>query len=170
MVLIGGRSAVSANHAGSDAVGGVAEDIALAERLASYPWSSDDWEIHTATMFKKPMTKTMMPEPITILQKAKPRDCWLVACLLRFPSILIPSTIMAMPRATKPWLGLSRGQRRAKYERKRETSEQMRKTRLRKRGSLSRFTIPLTADRSSDDVTACIEKEELTAYQLYKRH
>lgn len=41
--------------------------------------------------------------------------------------MLKPNTIMDMPRNTKPHSGLSMGQLRAKYERKREHSETMRK-------------------------------------------
>lgn len=55
-----------------------------------------------------------MPEPMTILQKAKPSTFSLVAGLLRLPSMLIPSTIMAKASVTKPWTGLSNGQLRAK--------------------------------------------------------
>ena len=70
-------------------------------------------EIHTAKMLITPRTTTTMPEEITIRQNASPRDCSLVACLLRFPRMPTPTIIMRDPRVTKPEDELRRGQLRA---------------------------------------------------------
>jgi len=43
-----------------------------------------------------------IPEAMTIRQNPKPSDSWLVASLLRFPSVLTPITSMELPRATNP--------------------------------------------------------------------
>lgn len=68
----------------------------------------------TATTLKKPMTIARMPEARSRRQNGRPNDFWLVASLFMFPSMLSPSTVIEHPRATKPWLGLSNGQLRAK--------------------------------------------------------
>jgi len=73
----------------------------------------------------------MMPEAITMRQKGKPRDSWLVAGLFRLPSMLMPSTIMDTASVTKPCRGLSSGQLRAKYDRNKDSSETRRNTGLR---------------------------------------
>lgn len=78
-------------------------------------------------MLKKPMTTARMPEATRSRQNGIVSDCWLVASLFMFPSMLRPMTIMAQPSVTNPWLGLRRGQLRAKKPRNSEHSETMRK-------------------------------------------
>ena len=81
----------------------------------------------TAMILKRPMRDVKIPAEITTRHIGKPKLLTLVAGLLRFPRILKPRTIIDMPRKTKPYSGLSMGQLRTKYERKREHSETMRK-------------------------------------------
>jgi hypothetical protein len=73
------------------------------------------------------MIMTTIPEAITILQNGRPRFFWLVACLLRLPRIVFPSSSMATPSMTKPDLWLKRGQFRAMYDLKRGISVTIRK-------------------------------------------
>ena len=68
----------------------------------------------TQTMLMKPKTMTTIPEDMTIRQKARPSDSWLVASLFRCPRMDTPRMIIATPSVTKPELGLSRGQLRMK--------------------------------------------------------
>lgn len=78
-------------------------------------------------MLKKPKIDDRMPEAMTSRQRGRPRFCTLVACLFMLPRMLKPSTIMALPRKTKPdWL-LRSGQLRTKYDLKRLSSETIRK-------------------------------------------
>lgn len=78
-------------------------------------------------MLKNPIRAVRIPDEMTILHMGRPRLSALVAVLLRFPRMLKPKTIIAVPRKTKPDSGLSIGQLRAKYLRKRFTSETTRK-------------------------------------------
>jgi len=55
-----------------------------------------------AIMLMKPRAKTIMPDPMTIRQKGRPSDFWLVASLLRLPKMLFPKITMARPRKLKP--------------------------------------------------------------------
>lgn len=64
----------------------------------------------TTTMFTTPMIVVRIPEQMTICQKDKPSDCWLVASLFKLPRIETPTTIMKIPRVTKPDFKLRRGQ------------------------------------------------------------
>ncbi len=78
-------------------------------------------------ILNRPMSDVKIPEAITTRHIGRPKFWTLVADLLRLPRMLKPRTIMDMPKKTKPDSGLSIGQLRAKYERKREHSETMRK-------------------------------------------
>jgi hypothetical protein len=83
--------------------------------------------IHTAIILKSPIKDVIIPPAMTTRHIGRPKFCTLVAPLLRLPKMLKPSTIIDKPRKTKPHSGLSMGQLRAKYERKMEHSETMRK-------------------------------------------
>jgi hypothetical protein len=78
-------------------------------------------------ILNNPIKEVIIPPEITTRHIGKPKFCTLVAPLLRLPKMLKPSTTIDMPRKTKPHSGLSMGQLCAKYERKREHSETMRK-------------------------------------------
>lgn len=92
--------AVGADLTGCDALAAVTKDVALVSWLAVA--STKDGVSLTATRLIQPMMKIMIPAEITTRQKARPRDSWLTASLLRLPSILMPSTIIARARVTKP--------------------------------------------------------------------
>ncbi len=68
-----------------------------------------------------------MPDEMTMRQRGRPRLATLVAFLLRLPRMLKPNMIIDMPRKIKPDSMLSNGQRVAKYDLKRVSSETMRK-------------------------------------------
>lgn len=109
--------AVRPDLAGGDTLFAVAEDVALHVSPSARPLSGKGEKLLvglTAIRLTKPRMKMMMPLEMTTRQKARPSACWLVAGLLRLPSMLMPSTSMAMARATKPREGLRRGQLRAK--------------------------------------------------------
>ena len=104
--------------AGCDGVVGVAEDVALrSSRVSTYALRLDCGGMEdaglTAMMLQKPRMVMTTPLPRTMWWKAVPRasSC---AGTFREPSMCRPRTIMAMPRVTKPWAGLRRGQLRAK--------------------------------------------------------
>lgn len=61
-------------------------------------------------MLTNPSAKTRIPEAMTDRQMLVPSASLLAEGLLRFPRIFAPMLSMARPSATKPWVGLSRGQ------------------------------------------------------------
>lgn len=69
-----------------------------------------------------------MPEPMTMRQKGRPSSLEEREGLFRLPIMLMPSTIIDNASVTKPCDGLSKGQLRAKYARKSESSETARNT------------------------------------------
>jgi hypothetical protein len=124
-----------------------------------------------AMMFVQPRMKMTIPAPMTSRQKGRPRDSWLVACLLRLPRMLLPMTIIQKPRKLKPWDGLSSGQSRAKKFLKMEHSEARRNTAAVSQVLQTRSN-PwlLTARTSSDDVSCTVEEEELGEVSTPFRH
>jgi len=65
---------VSAYLACCDALAAVAEDVALRTLSAIGRVEGHEKPAITAMRLTKPRMKMMIPEPITILQNAKPRD------------------------------------------------------------------------------------------------
>lgn len=105
-----------------------------------------------------------IPDDITICQNERPRDSWLVAALLRLPSIETPTIIIKNPRVMKPEVKLRSGQFRSKYLRKSEVSDTMRATLFRLAVvafSEERSRSRLTAKECCDDVANSVEEEEL---------
>jgi len=76
---------------------------------------------------KSPINDDKIPDAMTMRHRGSPKLFTLVAFLFKLPRMLKPKIIMAMPRKTKPDSGLSIGQLRRKYERKRDSSETTRK-------------------------------------------
>ena len=108
-----GHSSVRANLSCCEADLGITEDVALVHVNGEALLLPSDDGILTAKRLIVPMMMTTMPAAMTILQKASPRDFWLVACLLRLPRTLLPSKSIAAPSMTKPDLWLKSGQLRA---------------------------------------------------------
>jgi len=69
-----GNGAVSAYLTCCDALAAVAEDVALESLSAIGRVECHEVSALTAMRLTKPRMKMMIPEPITILQNAKPRD------------------------------------------------------------------------------------------------
>lgn len=67
----------------------------------------------TAKMLATPRITTRIPDDITICQNDLPKDFSLVASLFKFPRIETPTTIIVIPRVTKPDDGEKSGQFRA---------------------------------------------------------
>lgn len=116
---------MAANLTTGDTEFTVAEYVGLA--IVSMVHMIHEEGVLTAMMLATPITDVRMAPEMTTLHSGRPRFSTLVAGLLRFPSILNPSTNIDVPRKTKPCSGLSKGQFRAKYVRNRLHSEIMRK-------------------------------------------
>lgn len=131
--LLGGHSTVGPDVARCDSLSPVAEDVALIERLfVSLIVLLNSWKeariVLTAKILTTPITRTTIPDEITIRQNARPSDSWLVASLFRFPRIETPRITIVTPRVTKLASCPIRGQLRAKYPRKMGSSDTIRKT------------------------------------------
>lgn len=118
-------------------------------------------EVLTASKLNQPRMKIRIPDAMTMRQNAMPSSSWLPEGLLRLPMTLIPRTIIANARVTKPWLGLRSGQLRAKYPRNSESSETIRNTANVSLVLPIAMTNQLTACHQCDDMADSIEEEEM---------
>ena len=105
-----------------------------------------------------------IPDDITICQNERPSDSWLVAALLRLPSIETPTIIIKNPRVMNPDVKLRSGQFRSKYLRNNEVSDTIRATVFRSVYVVfieERSRSKLTTKECCDDMANSVEEEEL---------
>jgi len=128
--------------------------------------------VHTAKILITPMTRTTIPEAMTIRQNGRPRDWTLVAFLLRLPRTLIPKKHIEMPSMTKPDCWLKSGQLRETYLLNRGSSVRIRKPArviVRQKVGNAGQARPTSYD-DCDDMPACIEEVEFADYESLDQH
>ncbi|EEP80777.1 predicted protein [Uncinocarpus reesii 1704] len=132
----------------------VLEDEALTRDMSKDPKTDQEIKL-TTTILIVPTIITTIPEEMTILQNANPKDSWLVASLLRFPRVDTPMTIML----------------RLKYPRNTFSSETMRKTRTSEYGQTRTVTLSaLTTDAGNHHMCYGVEEKEFADNERFNQH